>query len=70
MDVFGFSAELRKPWLTIQQCSQGSACMLEILNVSSPHPARGSEETKEPSEDSSVKIKGSVCDLFSRLRKP
>lgn len=67
MDVFSFSAELRKKWLTIQQCSQSSACVLEILNVSSPDPARGSEETKEPSKDSSVKIKGTLYDLFYRL---
>lgn len=41
--------------------------MLEILNVSSLDPARDSEEPEEPSEDSSVKIKGSFYDLFYRL---
>lgn len=36
LEVFGFSAELTKPWLIIQLCSQCSASVLEVLNVSSP----------------------------------
>lgn len=61
LEVFSFSAELTKPFLVIQ-CSQGSACVLKILNV-----FRGSEESRERSADSSVKIKGSLYDLFYRL---
>lgn len=42
--------------------------MLDTLNVSSPDPPRGNEEeTNEPGEDSSVKIKRSLYDLFYRL---